>query len=63
MKNTIVDFVIDTLILCAYAAVIAILAIGALAMFGHHVGWWHAYVVSLMLVYCRVLIFDTDWIR
>ncbi|RAS59500.1 hypothetical protein C8D87_114112 [Lentzea atacamensis] len=63
MKNTIVDFVVDNLRLVAYAAYIAVLAIGVLAVFGHYVGWWRAYPIALILVYCRVMLFGMGWIR
>lgn len=63
MNDKIPAFLIDTTKNLVYAAVCAALAIGILALFGRHIGWWHAYTVSLTVVYLRVLIFDADWIR
>ena len=63
MNDRIAAFVIETIKNLVYAAVCAALAIGILAFFGRHIGWWHAYTVSLLVVYLRVLIFDTDWIK
>ncbi|WP_370973922.1 hypothetical protein [Amycolatopsis sp. cg9] len=59
-----VEFLIKTVIKLAFAAVLALLIIGVVALFGRHIGWWSAYIISIAAVYFGVVIFgdDEDWI-
>lgn len=41
---------------------IALLLIGGVAAFGHHIAYWLAFLISAVFVYGGFLIFDGDWI-
>ncbi|GAB3162172.1 hypothetical protein GCM10027258_80670 [Amycolatopsis stemonae] len=58
--NAFVEFLLESLVKLAFAAVLALLIIGVVALFGHHIGWWTAYIISVVAVFGGVLILDDD---
>jgi hypothetical protein len=60
VKNSLIDVLIEIVVKLVLAAVLMVVLMVGFALFGHHVAWWAAALISVVCVFGGVLILDDD---
>lgn len=63
MKNDLGEALLGFVIKLVLSAVLMGLIMGGFALFGHHIVWWLAGLIALVVVFGGWLIISGDWDR